>query len=147
MNPEEFYVNSFLCSKCHGRCCQTSGCFFMPEDFDDLSCIEEVIRKNTWIVIAKIKPYGREEDVLYLKVRNKESGQIEKPGTKGPCILLSKTGCPLDFQHRPSGGRLLIPDDDSCYYDFPLRNVYEAWAPYQQELKSLWEKLEEEEGY
>lgn len=132
-----------LCSKCKGRCCKETGCFFMPQDFEKIEYeyLKSQIDTKGYISIAAANSvYGIVFPIfrLYLKVRNVES-EICNCSTKGTCMLLTPTGCDLDFKDRPSGGKALIPRrDNRCYSKITADQAIAAWIPYEDILKKLW---------
>lgn len=140
---EKDYTNKGLCSKCKGRCCKDSGCFFMPDDFEKIEYeyLKNEIETKKYISIAAVNsvsgivfPIFR----LYLKVRNVDS-PICNCSTKGTCMLLTPTGCSLTFKDRPTGGKILIPKEDGkCYATIRHDEVIGAWRQYEDVLKKLW---------
>jgi len=145
-NPE--LQNPELCVKCGGNCCKRCGCTFSPDDFKDLSFegLKAEIEKG-YIAIDEV-----DGDQFYisgffkiLRIRN-----IEEPiyggRTHGPCILHTEHGCRLDFEHRPAGGKLIVPAEGGhCQTYYPTRHAIREWSKYQEVLDQLAEYFYEKE--
>lgn len=139
---EKDCTNQELCSKCQGRCCKETGCFYMPEDFEkiEFTYLKNQIAKRRYIsiaVITQVLGMPIPNPILYLKIRN-EGADICDISTKGQCMLLTPEGCKLSFKNRPSGGKALIPTNGWCHSKLTPVDVMQGWKPYQTLLKRLW---------
>lgn len=140
-NPQN--QNAELCAKCGGHCCKRCGCFFSPDDFAVLNyeALEREIEKG-YITIEKVDLSEiYEEGFAYVvRARNTNGPIIEnrlvRPG--GPCMMLTEHGCALDYEHRPTGGRLLIPrENGNCYAKYSTEHAIREWLNYQPLLEEL----------
>lgn len=131
--------NKILCATC-GECCKNSGCEFSASDFSMVSFQElQKYLDQGLISIACDISFNRRQEMmatLYVKMRNVGHDAIDfLQITPAPCIALRNDGCPFDFNHRPSGGKYLIPKKNKeCYY---LKEVFPSWLPYQNLLRQL----------
>lgn len=150
-----------ICSECKGECCRRSGCPFSPVDFEEISFkfLKKEIEKGH--ISIEFVP----EDILFvdtwgacglyfLRARNKNAPIVEdarlrmKSQTILPCILLRDDGCALDFEHRPSYGKSMIPSSEfhilengkkvrTCPSKYSLEDVFMEWRPFQQIIYDL----------
>ena len=145
---EKDCTNKKLCSKCKGRCCKETGCFFMPSDFKKIEFryLKRRIDKG-YISISKALQFEGIElpyPILYLKIRNVNS-KICCISERGKCMLLTKHGCKLNFKKRPSGGKALIPGNEGqCKSLFTEKEILTQWKPHQEILKQLWKAFSDE---
>jgi len=109
------FENPVVCKECGGKCCKNMGCQFSPDDFQDLSykALKKKIQQGNISIdwwVGDIDPKkNRLEKTYYLRMRNKGYGIVDG-SWGGQCILWNPaTGCPLPFEKRPKGARLLIP--------------------------------------
>ena len=129
------YENQTLCSACGGYCCKQSPCFFMPEDFPDLSLeglLKEFREKDYLCIIL--------DEVAYISMRTehwKSVVRLFEKRVSGPCVLLTPTGCKFSYDERPTGGKLLIPDYGRCYLKLDAKSFIKAWKPYSEVLHQL----------
>ncbi|MCI9287032.1 MAG: hypothetical protein HFJ57_03505 [Clostridia bacterium] len=129
------YENQSLCSACGGYCCKQSPCFFMPEDFPDLSLeglLKEFREKDYLCIIL--------DEVAYISMRTehwKSVVRLFEKRVSGPCVLLTPTGCKFSYDERPTGGKLLIPDYGRCYLKLDAKSFIKAWKPYSEVLHQL----------
>lgn len=134
-------IDHSICTKCGGKCCKNSGCYYSIRDFKEIS-LESLVRqlmKGYTSIVGIEGEFSGYENSLVLKVRN--IGQaiidIETP-VQSPCILLTESGCMLKDEQRPYGGKALIPQKDhSCIIGYTLREAVEEWLPYQGLLFQL----------
>ncbi len=139
---EKDCTNYELCSKCGGRCCKETGCWFMPQDFEKIEyeyLKNEIDNKQYISIAAANSVFGLTLPFfsLYLKIRNVDS-EICNISEKGTCMLLTPKGCSLNFEERPTGGKALIPGNESCYGKIRPDVAMAEWRPYQGVLKQLW---------
>lgn len=135
---EKDCTNKELCSRCKGRCCKQTGCFYMPNDFRkiEFNFLKKKIKKG-YISIAQASQENG-ASIHYLKVRNIDS-DICCDSSGGRCMLLTYKGCKLSFKKRPSGGKALIPSKNGCKSFYSKQEIIEQWKPYQKVLKQLWD--------
>ncbi len=143
--------NHEMCAQCGGVCCKRCGCHFSPDDFPDVSfeTLKSELEKG-YISIDFVDGETIYESfgIYILRVRNFDSpivdtGHCRKHG----CILLSENGCKLDYDHRPSGGRLLIPSSWTCeetnrtfltcHNRYDIRECCYEWKPHQKVIRKL----------
>jgi len=135
------------CKACGGKCCKRCGCFFSPDDFKDLSFegVKKEIDKG-YITIELIDGdlFCVNGFVYTPRIRNVGDsvlcGLFDYVPRKS-CMLLTENGCKLDYEHRPSGGKLLIPGkvgkDVDCYTKYGTREVLKEWKAHQQLMLDL----------
>ena len=133
--------NKELCSACEGICCKNMGCHYSPDDFSDLSFegLKKEIDKGyisiDWWDYLEFE--GKEyERGYFLRVRN-EYAPIVDPSWEGVCILLTEDGCPLSFEERPKGARLLIPSVNKCKSLYTKEDSCIDWIKYHDILEKL----------
>lgn len=136
--------NAELCAKCGGQCCKRCGCAFSPDDFEDLSyeALKAEIEKG-YITIEVVDgdQFYISGFVLMLRARNVgglvyENRLYYRP--RGQCVLLTEHGCKLDWEHRPSGGRLLVPTEGgSCPSRYSTEHALREWKKHQSVLSRL----------
>jgi len=131
--------NGFLpteaCVGC-GRCCESMGCHFSPDDFKDktFEALKAEIDKgyisiDWWI--------GEEGAEYFLRIRNKDAFVIDSAWI-GVCMLLTETGCPFPFEKRPKGARYLKPlDNGGCKCEYSKEECKNDWIPYSDVLNKL----------
>lgn len=110
-NKDEFNDDK-KCRECKGQCCKNMGCYISPDDL--ISTDEETLRKlldTGFVSIDWWDCLTVEEDNYcgngyYLRMRNIDANIVD-PAYFGICKILTNTGCSLDFEHRPKGGRQL----------------------------------------
>ena len=149
---KEFSYNHSLCETCGGQCCKSTGCYFSPKDFDEITFekMMKIISKG-FISLVPISPLQTavDVDVWVLKVRNRMANVVDfSPNDTGECILLEKTGCMLHDDDRPYGGKALVPARDepgSCTKGYSLRQCALEWLPYQKVLQRCKEEFYEKD--
>ena len=153
--PKDYYrpenYNPEICKKCGGECCQRCGCFFSPDDFEEISFeyLKGMMEKG-YITIEFIDGEIILDDfgVYILRMRNQGAPVFDRNTKRTPCILWSETeGCKFDFEHRPTGGRLMEPTEKTttfmgqkvrnCRSDYTLRKCCYEWKPHQKILREL----------
>ncbi len=144
--------NAELCAQCGGKCCKRCGCAFSPDDFEDLSfeALKTEIEKG-YITIEVVDgdQFYIAGFVLMLRVRNVgglvyENRLYNRP--RGQCILLTEHGCKLDWDHRPSGGKLLIPGEGgNCQSRYSTERALREWEKHQGVLIRLSHYFDEKE--
>lgn len=147
-------VNSEVCAECGGECCKRCGCHFSPDDFEEISfeflkgeiekgyisidCVDEDIALFETTV---------ELGTFFLRIRNQGAPIVDVGFKKTPCILLTEKGCKLDYKHRPTGGKLLIPSEEKistyscfmreCHSKYSIEACCFEWEPHQKVLHKL----------
>ena len=142
-------VNSSICAECGGLCCQKCGCHFSPDDFSEITFdfLKSEIRKG-YISIDFVDREIIYEDIgiFILRTRNKDAPIVDTTYNRSPCILLTETGCKLDYAHRPTGGKLLIPKESfptlwgearNCHCKYDIEECCYEWKPHQKILYQL----------
>lgn len=145
----KYYENKELCTQCGGKCCKKCGCDYLPRDFKDLSTnglVNKILEGNISVVstltITKL-PNGGEAitPILLLRERNKNRPVVDLLSLKTTCASLLETGCKYDCEHRPSGGRMLIPmENNKCYNENPDLKIQE-WLSYQKILERVVKRI------
>lgn len=142
-------VNPEICKECGGECCKRCGCNFSPDDFEEISF--EYLKTQLEKGYISIEYIDREliyDDVgvYILRARNQGAPIVDTTfHPRTPCILWTESGgCKLDYEHRPSDGRLLIPSRKKlfgmyreCYTTYSLANCCYEWKPHQRVLFEL----------
>ena len=139
------FENPVVCSQCGGQCCKNMACQFSPDDFQDLSykALKREIQKGNISIdwwVGDIDPRkNRLEKTYFLRMRNKGYGIVDG-SWGGQCAIWNPdTGCPLPFEKRPKGARLLIPhlskpcDDKGYTKEMGVMD----WRPHYKTLKKL----------
>lgn len=143
-------VNSEICSECGGECCKRCGCHFSPDDFKEISFdfLKTEMEKG-YISIDYVDGEMILESVgvYILRARNQGFPIVDTGYQRGTqCILLTEKGCKLDYEHRPAGGRLLIPaKDKGCRSNYEVEDCCYEWKPYQKILHQLIEYFRDKE--
>lgn len=145
-DDEKIYCNEEACKECRGVCCKNMGCCISP---DDLKSVDyDSLKKLLDTGLVSIDWYesldhaGYSENGYYLRMRNQNADVID-PAYCGVCSILTNNGCPLDFKHRPKGGRLL--NANTCENKDPTYSNYECaldWIPHFSILKRLINKYD-----
>ncbi len=144
-------INSEYCQECQGGCCRTTACAYSPYDFEKISFnyLKELIEKTGYICIKYIPEgdSGQGTGVFYLAVRNKGADTVDIPEQNyGGCSILTESGCPFDYEKRPTGGKFVVPiksDDPERAATFCCRQFYDVyalcyeWLPYKKILQRL----------
>ena len=133
-----------LCKKCGGKCCQQYPCHYSPDDFVDLSYdglkaeIEKGYISIDWWEGDADSTLNEFDKTYFLRVKT-AWGCVTDPSWGGQCILWDKeNGCPLDFEHRPKGGRMLIPDLSDCKQAYLKLQCALDWRSYYPVLHKLY---------
>lgn len=145
------YVNPKLCTECGGACCKRCGCEFSPDDFSEISfetLKNEIEKGYISIDFAYGEEILRSSGVYFLRARNAGRPIVDTEDVRGSgCILLTDSGCKLDYEQRPSGGRLLIPAEEKknflgentriCKSDYKIEECCDEWIPFQEIIGEL----------
>lgn len=141
--------NKQLCKECGGNCCKRMGCHYSPDDFKEITY--ESLKKEIEKGFISIdwwdgNPFenGSTDDIdraYYLRIRHKDS-EIVDPSWGGECILLTDDGCPLSYEERPKGARLLEPSEYNCISHYNKRQAAKDWYKYNDILYKLVEDFD-----
>ena len=149
-------VNASICAKCGGACCKICGCHFSPDDFEEISfeSLKREIEKG-YISIDHVdgEMIYSDNGVFILRVRNQGSPIVDTSFRREKqCILFGKNGCKLDYEHRPTGGKLLIPNSVSainhemqCTNKYSIRDCCYEWLPHKKILYQLVQYFEDKD--
>lgn len=138
----ELLENHDMCSECGGKCCKGTGCLYSTEDFVSLEyedLLLELKKGNISIVFSPFVSKRLGIPFLYLRSRNVDRDIVDLISVPNRCSMLRDDGCYYDFNHRPEGGRNLIPGyqtSGGCYNKVPTEQLVLSWAPYQEYLSS-----------
>lgn len=142
-------VNFEICCECGGKCCKKCGCHFSPDDFKEISF--DVLKKEIEKGYISIDHVSGEmiyqaHGIYILRVRNQGAPVVDTGYSRSPCILLTENGCKLDYEKRPSGGKLLIPAKNRmCFSKYSIKDCCYEWQPHQKILNDLIEYFEDKE--
>ena len=148
---ENKMTNDELCKKCGGKCCESCGCAFFPDDFEfelNFENLKFEIDKG-FIAIDAIF-YGEsiyeklDVPIYYLRVRNINDSTPIGINGYGTCKRLKENHCEFSLEKRPSGGRYLIPFWSGCYTLYTVQKFSDFWRPYQEILMLLIEHYEKQ---
>lgn len=145
------YENKELCTSCGGKCCKRMGCELFPEDvikqYGAIS--KDSIRSLLDTGDFSIDWYGNFSEKwyrgFYIRARHIYAPKVD-PSYGGRCVALTDTGCKFDFEHRPSGGKYLIPSVTNCVSNYNKKTIATMWEPYFCILQDIVRELEEELG-
>jgi hypothetical protein len=160
MSDEIKYENTTLCTKCGGKCCKHNGCHFSPEDIKveiTLENLKALIDEGN-ISIECWDGDPRTDDcsgvsVYYLRMRTQikftKSPIVHASWGFETCVLWTEKGCPLKFEDRPKGARMLIPKENGCEGLYTNQHAAIDWIPYQEiliKLVEIYESMEDDEN-
>lgn len=153
-------VNKKACAQCGGLCCKRCGCHFSPDDFQEISFdfLKKELEKG-YISIDFVNGEMILEDfgVYILRIRNQDSPIVDTGYGKNNCILLTPNGCKLNYKHRPTGGKLLIPSEElrpgllgepprrKCISSYDIRKCCYEWKPHKKLLYELSEYFKDKD--
>ncbi len=77
--------------------------------------------------------------ILHVRARNVGRDVVDLVSMKKCFALLDVgVGCSLDYEHRPLGGRNLVPSADGlCYSIIAPLDILRMWEPYQKRLRKI----------
>lgn len=138
-------VNTEICKKCGGGCCQAMGCHISPSDLKDIS-VESIISFINETGCISIdwwegNPITNERDgqrVYFLRIKNVK-GNVIDPSFGGACSILTDIGCPLFYEYRPKGARELIPSEGDCHVGYSKQECAAEWHQYQDVMKQVYD--------
>ena len=140
--------NLDICRECGGKCCIKCGCDYSAMDFLDHSykALLRELSKGDKSIVAVIDfenlPNGKFIAIpfLYIRTRNINRDIVDLISMKTVCSQLGENGCNYDYEHRPYGGRNLIPSwpkDGPCKPKESPIDIVKSWAPYQKQLGKI----------
>lgn len=141
--------NKNLCSTCGGvggLCCRAGGCVWFPSDFREitLNSIDSLLQNGKASIVGTPNTTLKGTTPIFngvtlsLRARNINRGPIDLISIPTCCASLTETGCEFDFEHRPSGGKHLIPMPNlDCYEDFNIKDIENEWYVYNKILSKL----------
>jgi len=141
--------NKELCKMCKGACCKGCGCAYISEDFEKIKFdyLDNILAQGNISIVAHLdflfnkngRPYTN--TTLYLRVRNTQRDIVDLVSISSTCSLLKDNGCPFDFENRPTGGKVIIPDyPNMCESTLSHAEILETWKPHQNVLRKLVKK-------
>jgi hypothetical protein len=175
---KERFENSKVCKNCGGICCKNAPCCFMPDDFEDLSAEsliqlfeeldqksdeeldqkgdKEQAEKQAYMCIKHSYVQGIYERRSFLFICMRGKGWKRYLGAydsdnpeNNACILWNpENGCPFSFEKRPSGGKAVIPSEETpghCKSVISMKDLYLAWKPYEGMLIRVLEYFAEKQ--
>lgn len=136
--PEE------LCVQCQGECCKSyPGGATLPEDFEDEAAMAKALESGRYTIDCwegdprpiKDKKELHQADYIRPAIKGKEGRRIDRPWG-GECTFLTKTGCELAPDKRPSGCRMLEarPDGNCIVHGADKRRASIAWLKHRDFL-------------
>lgn len=151
-------VNNQICAECGGECCKRCGCHFSPDDFQEISfdfLKKELEKGYISIDFVDGEMIYQNFGIYILRARNKDAPIVDLGYKRSPCILLTEKGCKLDYEHRPTGGRLLIPSNKChslfgvaerrCNSTYSIDKCCYEWKSHQKLLHNLVEYFKDKE--
>ena len=84
----------------------------------------------------------------FIRMRN-ENSPIVDPSWGGTCVLLTDKGCPLTFEERPKGGRMLACKEtpwDECICYYTKKDCADDWNKYYELLTKLCSHYRQKKG-
>lgn len=147
-------VNTEICSQCRGKCCKLCGCHFSPDDFEEISfnfLKKEMEKGYISIDYVDREMIYQDKGGYILRTRNQDAPVVDTGFRRKPCILLTEKGCKLDYEHRPTGGKLLIPSvnefkrEKNCHSNYSIKDCCYEWEPHQKILHELVEYFKNKE--
>lgn len=132
-----------VCIPCGGKCCKALPGSCAPEDFKDLSYagLKAVLLEGKYQIDYTIQ--GGNPLYYYIRPRTiQDKDKLLSASWGGQCILLTDTGCSLNFEERPYQCKTLVPKNDtqkSCEQPKGVTKITTAvlWRPYQGILKQI----------
>lgn len=143
--------NKAVCTECGGRCCKRMGCEVLPEDVIawygavTIDVLRSMLRSGDfsidWYERFRSKSYGTTNG-YYIRARNVGAPVVDPAYAGHVCAALTPTGCKFDFEHRPTGGRALIPHaKGNCTSPYTKLVVANAWDKYHKLLEKLFHEF------
>ena len=149
-----------VCGKCEGACCKVlPGCYHPSQFGPSLEGVEELLRAGKAAIDWwEGELAGYEGTSYYLRPATKSARRHPfDPSWGGECILLTPAGCPLSFEDRPLGCRMLKPDPNwngqeiTCQFegigDLDTEKEFAAiaWQPFAKRLEAIGRMVESQQ--
>ncbi len=145
------YENKELCKICGGACCKKCGCDYWPQDFPNLTTNEllNVLEQGEVSVVSVLQIHFNKNRIpigitptLLLRARNINRPVIDLLSLKTTCAALRENGCKYESDKRPTGGRLLKPQEkriNQVCMGTPenMQKTLEEWLRYQKVLERV----------
>lgn len=153
-----------LCAKCGGRCCKFMPCHLSVKDvFGDMAPtidrLIEFLSKGVYAIdwwegdVMK-KHYnakGYRDCCYYVRGKSVRTNDLFHASYgNDQCCSLTETGCSFDWEHRPLGGKALVPDPNGyCKgQGYSKEDCVKEWYPYNHLFDKLrneysWERKED----
>lgn len=142
------FKNNEPCKICKGQCCKNMAGHLSPDDlnfeitFDNIKkLLDEGLHSIDWW-----NNYNNGCNGYFIRLRNKNAPIID-PAWVGECILLTKNGCPLEFEKRPKACRKLLAAENSCKSYYTKHDVANDWWQYYDILLRLKKEYQSDEDY
>lgn len=150
----ECFLNAEICTKCSSKCCKQMPGETVPDDFtcngEDLpTAILQALESGKWVIDWwEGDPRDFDDDnpeyissgyYVRPRAKNDRTGNF-CPSWSGECVFLSKDGCTLAPEDRPTSCRLLEPKQDgNCImHDGGGKHAAAmAWLPYWEMLHNM----------
>ena len=137
----EKYTDYKMCEKCGGVCCEQNGCIYLPEDFEcmDFIYLKSLLDEGYISISGEVTQVYKDmwTYLPYLRARNKDAGIVDLISNGGPCVNLTKTGCALSEEERPSFGLLLKPTIIGGPCETMNKTLVLNWLDYNEVLEKL----------
>lgn len=138
---KEIYTDYEMCKKWGGACCKQNGCVYDPKDFKnmDFSYIKRELEKGKISISGQATPLNNSSwtYIPYLRARNKDSDIVDLITNGGPYINLSKNGCTLPEEKRPTFRLLVKPTKIGGPCEKINSNSAINWLDYNEVLEKL----------
>ena len=141
--------NSEICKACKGICCKTSPGICFPDDFDKEGkpSLEEAMASYNYCF--DYWEDDREETSFFVRPAEKgHDKELIHASWGGECAFLSKQGCLLKHDARPTQCRELIPVDSTgndCRMSdekYSKENAAIAWRPHYERIIKIIDERE-----
>lgn len=143
------FINEKICKKCGGKCCKSYPGIALPKDFGNskeeiLQKLTQALKSGKWTIDWNDRK--KEEYFVRPAVKGKENFIFDH-SISGECVFLTKSGCKLKYNERPSGCLLLEPkSNEKCIQHLSKRQAIEDWSKYKDIIIEAAINAEEIEG-
>ena len=145
LENEAPYVDSKICRRCTGSCCEASPGVPSPEDFgrtpeEVRAGVDKALQTSFW----QVDYYEAGIDYFIRPAVVGEPAGIEHPGWPGRCTFLNfREGCRLPATRRPYQCRMLEPSTgiDCEMHGGDRRAGIDRWKEYSDWLERAEERL------
>ncbi|MBO8160280.1 MAG: hypothetical protein H0Z24_01475 [Thermosipho sp. (in: Bacteria)] len=127
------FLNGELCKKCGGKCCKYYPGIALPKDFGNsrkeiLNNLIRVFKSGLWT----IDWIDRKKDLYFVRpsIKGYEDVLFDH-SIQGECVFLTKNGCSLPIERRPTGCLLLEPiENGKCVPHISKAEASKEWKNY-----------------